>query len=73
MKTAAYTIFLVSSLGVSTAAHLDEAAATQGNPFPLASADVNFNFPVFQPFSQIPLLQCQKVGEKLNLSQSYYL
>ncbi|XP_068751947.1 uncharacterized protein [Montipora capricornis] len=48
--------------GFSTAAQRNEAAATQGNPFPIASADVNLNFPISQPFSQRPLnIQCRKV------------
>ncbi|XP_068705571.1 uncharacterized protein [Montipora foliosa] len=52
---------------VSNAAQLDEAAATQANPFPLASADVDFNCPVFQPFSERPLnIQCQKVEYHLH-------
>ena len=58
----------------STAAQSDEAAATQDNPFPLASIDGNFNFPLSQPSSERPLtIQCEKVGEKFNLSQSYDL
>ncbi|XP_068705560.1 uncharacterized protein [Montipora foliosa] len=45
----------------STAAQSDEAAATQDNPFPLASIDGNFNFPLSQPSSERPLnIQCQK-------------